>query len=596
MITPESFKKEIGIFGKPTGQLLLIGVLTLLVYSNSLSGEFVFDDNHMIVENIFIKDPAYFPLFFKGFTTSHPIGQGMCRPLLMLTFAFNYALGKLDPYGYHLFNVFLHFSNAALLFTLLRRLKQEISSAAAFLLALLFAVHPINTEAVTYINGRPDLLVGFFALAGFILYLRRNYLLAGLLYVAALSAKETALVMPLVFIGHHFIYTRRFPESRRFFIGLGLITAAYAFWYMRFFYGTAAPDTVYGFFANIIPQSRATFFYLRLFFWPTALSIVHASPAARSCLTPEALLSLAGMAGLFAGVFLLRKKSYAASLGLFWLLIWRVPLFFAKLNFAVCEHHFYLASLGIYLIALDPAARLYAKNKRIFIAAATAMLLVLSALTYFRNQEYKDNFSLWRSAALRNERSGIAHLNLAAQYLRRDDAQKAAVELEKAVILNERAIGVVYARIDLSALYISQGKYPAAAAELEEALKLNIAPPMVLYQNLGAVYIKMGRQEEAARLYEKAVLLDPGNAGAHYLLGAVYARLGNGRALDELKTAVLLDPALGAAHNDLAVVYASLVPPDWDAADEQVMAAQRLGCKVNAGLLRAIKNNIKRSP
>jgi protein O-mannosyl-transferase len=326
--------------------LIFLLAAVFLVYFNSLNGEFVFDDDHMIGENIFIKNPAYFPLFFKGFTTSHPIAQGMCRPFLMLTFAFNYALGGLNTCGYHLFNVFLHFLNVVLLFFLLRRLNKEAPPTAAFLLALLFAVHPINTEAVTYINGRADLMVCCFALAAFILYLRRKYLFTGLFYVAALMSKETALIMPLVFIGHYFIYIRRphglwaqnendSHENKRFFIILGLITVGYVFWYMRFFYGAAAPDKVYSFFANIIPQSRATFFYLRLFFWPAGLNIMHPGPVVRSLFEPEALLSLAGMAGLSAGVFLLRKRSYTASLGLLWLLIWRAPLFFAKLNFAV---------------------------------------------------------------------------------------------------------------------------------------------------------------------------------------------------------------------------------------------------------------------
>jgi tetratricopeptide (TPR) repeat protein len=118
------------------------------------------------------------------------------------------------------------------------------------------------------------------------------------------------------------------------------------------------------------------------------------------------------------------------------------------------------------------------------------------------------------------------------------------------------------------------------------------------YKNLGALYEKMGRQKEAARLYEKAVLLYPGDAGAHYSLGAVYAGLGDGRALAELKTAVKINPGFGAAHNDLAVVYASLVPPDWDAAYAEVMAARYSGYKINAGFLQLVKDNIdrKKSP
>jgi tetratricopeptide (TPR) repeat protein len=316
--------------------------------------------------------------------------------------------------------------------------------------------------------------------------------------------------------------------------------------------------------------------------------------------------------------------------------------------------------LGLYFIALGPVNYLYSKKRKVLIPAAMAVLFIFSVLTCFRNQEYRNGFSLWQAAIRRNDASGIAHLNMAAQYLRRNDDQGAAVELKKAVALNERVIGVVYARIDLSSIYISQGKYLEALAELEEALKLKVEVPKGLYQNLGVVYMKMGKPDDAlaawvkevelypgsfeanfslaklyfsrgddlkteeflqraassdsqdysgcyllgqilekqgkmkgaARLYKKAVLLNPGAPDAHYLLGAVYAVLGDGRALNELKTAVKIDPGLAAAHNDLAVAYASLVPPDWNAAYEQLMVARDLGYKINEGLLRLIKDKI----
>ena len=174
---------------------------SIAVYIFSLNAPFIFDDNHMIVNNAFIKNAKYFGLFFKGYVTSYPIPKGMCRPLLMLTFAFNYATSKLNPIGYHIINLLFHFLNAVLLYTLLKMLKKDAPFGLLLIITLLFVVHPINTEAVTYISSRSDLMATFFILSGFILYLRERYILTLLMYMFALLTKETGLCLGLIVIG-----------------------------------------------------------------------------------------------------------------------------------------------------------------------------------------------------------------------------------------------------------------------------------------------------------------------------------------------------------------------------------------------------------
>ena len=88
--------------------LLVLSLSALLLYSNSFNNPFIFDDEHMIEGNLLIKDLRHIPLFFKGYVTSYPIAQGMCRPLLMITFSLNYLIGKLNPQGYHLINIIFH--------------------------------------------------------------------------------------------------------------------------------------------------------------------------------------------------------------------------------------------------------------------------------------------------------------------------------------------------------------------------------------------------------------------------------------------------------------------------------------------------------
>ena len=149
--------------------VMILALFTVISYFNSINGSFIFDDNHMIVNNTFIIHSKYFHNFFKGFVTSYPVNKGMCRPLLMLTFAFDYANSKLNPLGYHITNMILHFLNGILIYFLLKNLQKNSSKTLLTLISLLFIVHPINTEAVTYISSRSDLLITFFVLAIFLL-------------------------------------------------------------------------------------------------------------------------------------------------------------------------------------------------------------------------------------------------------------------------------------------------------------------------------------------------------------------------------------------------------------------------------------------
>ena len=101
-------------------KLILLFLFTFLVYSNSFHIPFYFDDQHMILKNPFIRSFKFIPFFFKGFVTGYNFPQGMCRPLLMITFSLNYFFGKLNPVGYHLINLIFHILCGILLFLILK--------------------------------------------------------------------------------------------------------------------------------------------------------------------------------------------------------------------------------------------------------------------------------------------------------------------------------------------------------------------------------------------------------------------------------------------------------------------------------------------
>jgi len=166
---------------------LIVTLLILLAYSNSFQNSFQYDDFHVILKNPAIKDPANYPQFFLN----PQLGSGLVketsgyRPLLMLSFALNYSLGGLEVFGYHLFNFILHTLCAFLVFfiTLLflritpdeERFNPTRNQLTALFAASVFALHPVQTESVTYIVGRSNLLTAFFFLLAFWSYMQYQF-------------------------------------------------------------------------------------------------------------------------------------------------------------------------------------------------------------------------------------------------------------------------------------------------------------------------------------------------------------------------------------------------------------------------------------
>ena len=145
-------------------------VIGLLIYSNSFNNEFFWDDDDSIVNNTYIKDIKYFPRFFSENLIA---GTGQItnywRPVLLISFSFDYHLFGLSPIDFHVHNTLLHILSAFLIFILLYKLSKG-NLLLSYFPALIFLVHPLQTEAITYIAGRADPLSSVFSLISLIFY------------------------------------------------------------------------------------------------------------------------------------------------------------------------------------------------------------------------------------------------------------------------------------------------------------------------------------------------------------------------------------------------------------------------------------------
>jgi len=186
--------------------ILVVAAFGALFYVNSFGNFFVWNDWTLIIENYLVKDWSNLPEIFTSVFWKPLVGEPfrIYRPLVSLSFMADFSLWVLNPWGYHLTNVTLHVANSILTYFLMR---VYVFPATALMASVLFAVHPIHTESVTYISGRGDLLMAFFLLSGVIVFLKSERYRSWPLYIAslplfflALLAKETAVIVPLLLI------------------------------------------------------------------------------------------------------------------------------------------------------------------------------------------------------------------------------------------------------------------------------------------------------------------------------------------------------------------------------------------------------------
>ncbi|MCM8801400.1 MAG: tetratricopeptide repeat protein [Candidatus Omnitrophica bacterium] len=522
---------------KESGIVFILAVFSIILYFNSLWNGFVFDDLHTISENLYIKDSRYFPLFFKGYYSSIPnVPKGMFRPLLMLSFAFNYFFSGLQPLGYHIINILLHFLNAVLLYCLLKALKKQISFGLTLFLCLLFLSHPINTETVTYITCRSDLLVSFFLLGAFLSYLKAKFILALLLYILALLSKETALVFPFLILAYDFFFGKeglikeRDYKDYAFYILIIAITLSY--WiYRAIIFNQSPRDLILSPFrshlrsfpSNIFTQVFVALFYLRLFIFTHPLNLHHVFNGLDSLISPKVFLSIVVLISIVIIIFILRKKSALFSFGLSWYLIGLLPKFYAVLNFPAMEHHFYLPGFGLYFVLAVLLERLYLRFRREFIFIGYSIILVFMVLVWFRNYEWKDALRFYQITVKREPNSAVAHNNLGIEYLRINLMESAEKEFKKALSLSNSIDVHVNCRMNLARIYSKQKRYEEAVGLLNEALRISPHYSKI-YQSLGVVYINMGKEDEAEKTWKTALNFDPRASGVLNNLGLFYLK------------------------------------------------------------------------
>ncbi|MBI2883489.1 MAG: tetratricopeptide repeat protein [Candidatus Methylomirabilis oxyfera] len=564
-----------GWLGRQSIAMLILLVAVGVVYANSLDNAFLFDDIETIVE---LHRPGAGP--FQQIEALLG-GRAAYRPVRTASYALDYAISGLDPWGYHLTNMVLHGLSAICVYVIATTLFA--SPLSALLAALLFAVHPIQTESVTYLSGRRDVLSGLFVLAGFYWFLRYrqsgrlpHLVLTILLCPLAFFTKESGIILPLLCFGYDVVsrITRSEPdeevsgvrairaaasaavrEGRWFYLPAGAMAGALAFYVLFFVRGTSQQAWHGGSLEmTLLTMARIFLRYLALLLFPMTLNAdysYNAFPVTTSWIDPEAWLAVAIWGGLGTAWYRLLLRRPPAAFGGLWFLIALLPVSqIVPHHDLMAEHFLYVPSVGFALLVaglLEPVLN----RHRPPAAVAAACILALSVLavrTVVRNADWHDELTLWRKTVQTAPESARARNNLGAAYLRRGQLSQAEEPLAAAVTIQP---DLAVAHSNLGKLFLDRGDLVRAQEELERALA---APSRDAIPRLwlGAVYLKQGKATEAEAQFRQALTHPRSAAYAHNNLGILLAtRDRPAEAEAAFREALRLMPDLREAKDNL---------------------------------------------
>jgi hypothetical protein len=511
--------------------LVAVVILTALTYAPSLRNDFVdFDDGSLIFSNEAVKEFSPRTLHYV-FTSFDP---ELYIPLTFVTYQIEYALFGMNPAVFHFTNVVLHVCNvilvALLIFLLTRR------GWVALVCAALFALHPINSEAVLWASARKDLLSTFFFLASFSSYLlfrqRESvswYVVSVVLFLLALLSKVSVVLLPLILILTDWLQgeegRRHLKDKVPFFLlsGIFIIVA---------FIGKAQTVESSDVSTNVLLGMRSAAFYLFKMFVPWGFSVLYPqSPITVSLLPSFFLPALVTVFIVVLSLFLARRSHLLTWCILFYLLM-LLPSFtnFQKsfLLFFASDHYAYVPSIGVFLFILsllDLMMRGRGYLRLILTGGMISVILVLAGLTFQQTGVWRSTEALFRNTLLFYPTSTLAHNNIGSELDKRGDMAGAAHEFETAIALDPTYI---LPRMNIASLAFRRGETEEAERLYREAVNVAVSRPHKLadgvlpFFSLARCLKAQGKNDEALQFLEEAVRLAPGSPEAHMYLGIQY--------------------------------------------------------------------------
>lgn len=589
------------------------GALVFILYGETIHSPFLFDDINNITENTSIRVTELTPsALFEAAGGSRGIKS---RGIAYMSFAVNYYFHGTDVAGYHLVNMIIHLLAGIFLYLVLKK-TLDLSLAAhhkpdsrliAFFASLLWLVHPLHTNTVTFIVQRMNSLAALFCIIAIFLYVQgrtapataRRYLFffaALAAWFLALASKPIAAPLPLIILLYEWYF---FQGLSRAWIkkilpclaGLPVLLYLVAFWSLGSepfqAYISGYDGWHFTFWQRLLTEPRVIFRYLSLLLFPLPARLIfdYTFDLSLSPLVPLTTLpAILGLAALFLLAAFYAKKEPLLSFALAWFFaclaletIWPTALIF--------EYKTYMPSMLFFLFFPVLGLR-FIRIKPLAIAGLILVSLLFSLWTWERNKVWHSEISLWNDVIKKQPLSARAYGNL-GRALSLQGKQKEAIEkLNRALELiekNKNRFGEESARgtgmraiihDNLAIIYRKAGNYAQAENNARQAILL-VPTLFNSHLSLAIIHEKRGEHRKALAIFEKIAAQKYDTADLHNNWGVSYFALGEReKAVDRFLRAIEIDPLHGEAHYNLGVAYAAMGM--YDRANREMLKGMQL--------------------
>jgi protein O-mannosyl-transferase len=512
----DRLKSQLFLYRSPA-TLIALSLASIVLYLVSFNGPFVYDDLEQIVHNVRLHDLARLQdILFCGVR--------QIRFIQNLSFALNWWISGPDPWSYHLGNLLLHLLNGYLLYSYLRKLLRG-RDLAIWTSVALFLLHPLQTQAVSYVMGRVSLLQCAFFLGCLNLTLAdlsKNRVPTYVLLVASLLVKESCLLLPWALLAQRILFSD--CENRRLiwreFLFYLSSSAFFVVFYLILNDGSQEQVTGFGlfpFFEYLLVQLHYLTFHLSLLLNPASQSLIHEYPQ----LTPGILASAAfGLLVLVSAIVLFFRKGALSPSARYFLIFFALSLAptssLLQMVNPFAEYRLYQANIALFVLLGWGTEKLRARLslKAFFPLAATAFVYLLS-FTFLHQRLWADDLRLFQYASEAYPSSYRAHLLIAGALETRQEHQRAELHYQRAMELAESAPHqrTYRPRFLLARLLAKAGKYPVALELLEDPRHSLFASSQIPYEQALLVLEllwRMGRLQEYGTARKRAQSAFPG--------------------------------------------------------------------------------------
>jgi len=555
-------------FSLPLAALIII---TYFSFSPCLKSNFInWDDNEYVTENPVVRQLSFDNT--KRICSSFYVGCYL--PVTMFSYSLEYHFFKLNPNAYHAVNLIFHLFNCLLVFWLFYLLCRN--NFIAFIIALMFGIHPLHVESVAWIAERKDLLYSFFFLFSIIFYIyykqksseklinskiQTFYFLSLLAFLLSLFSKPMAVSLPIILLLiDYFLYApikiKSFVEKIPFFI-LSLIFGVIAVFGQQAA-GATSNKNSFALGENILVACHGIILYLYKLIIPIKLSAIYPYPEsiADSCVFSPFILLI-----IVAGVLFSLKYTKKILFGFLFFIITILPVLkLVPIGYAmIADRYTYIPFLGLFYIIAVSAFWLWNKNvllKHILIVFFIVVFGIFAYVTYQRCSVWKNAISLWSDIIKKCENPPpVAYNNRGEIYRQLRLPGKAIEDFTKAIAIDT----------NYSSAYLNRGTIYHELGNLDKAIQdyhkaLEAAPNLQqAYNNLGNLYLNQGNLILAVSNYNSALTIAPNFPEAYNGRGLAHARMGKiDKALSDYSSVIKYNPYHDKAYSNRGLIYQSL--------------------------------------